>query len=127
MRIFVTDEFEDFMKRGGLKDTDIIKSAVEVNNGLVDADLGGVLKKRIAPRGTSKRDASRSIIALKRDEKIFFIDDWRKSDVPNKGKEIPGRLLETYRLIGKALISADDEQLNVDIVQGLLREVEQDG
>lgn len=127
MRIFVTDEFEDFMKRGGLTDTDIIKSAVEVNSGLVDADLGGVLKKRIAPKGTSKRDASRSIIALKRDDKIFFIDGWRKSDVPKKGKEIPDRLLETYRLIGKSLTSAADKQLDVDIAQGLLREVEHDG
>lgn len=127
MRIFITDDFEDFMKKGRLSDADIVKSAIEVNDGLVDADLGGVLKKRIAPKGVSKRDASRSIIALKRGDKLFFIDGWRKSDVPKKGKEIPDKLLEMYRLLGKSLLDASDKQLSINIQEGLLREVKYDG
>jgi len=127
MRIFITDEFEDFMKVGGLTDRDIIKSANEVNSGLIDADLGGVIKKRIAPKGVGKRDASRSIIALIKDDKIFFLDGWRKADVPKKGKEIPDKLLETYRLIGRSLVLASDIQINIDIGEGLLREVIDEG
>ncbi|MCJ8269958.1 MAG: type II toxin-antitoxin system RelE/ParE family toxin [Psychrosphaera sp.] len=124
MRIFVTDDFADFMKVAGLSDQDIKKSANEVNNGLFDADLGGVIKKRIAPKGMSKREASRSIIAFRMDDKIFFVDGWRKADVPKKGKEIPDKLLETYRLLGRCLLSASDKQIQIDITQGLLIEIE---
>ncbi|NQZ10604.1 MAG: type II toxin-antitoxin system RelE/ParE family toxin [Algicola sp.] len=124
MKIFVTDDFADFMKIAGLSDQDIKKSANEVNNGLFDADLGGVIKKRIAPKGMSKRDASRSIIAFRKDDKVFFVDGWRKSDVPKKGKEIPDKLLETYRLLGRCLLSASSKQIQIDIIQGLLIEIE---
>ena len=124
MKIFVTDDFADFMKIAGLSNQDIKKSANEVNNGLFDADLGGVIKKRIAPKGMSKRDASRSIIAFRKDDKVFFVDGWRKSDVPKKGKEIPDNLLETYRLLGRCLLSASSIQIQIDIIQGLLIEIE---
>lgn len=126
MRIFVTDDFEDFMKVARLSDQDIKKSAIEVNNGLFDADLGGVLKKRIAPKGVSKRDASRSIIAFRSEDKIFFVDGWRKSDIPKKGKEIPDKLLETYRLLGRSFLAASDKQIEIDIIHGLLREIHND-
>ena len=94
-----------------------------MNSGLFDADLGGVLKKRIAPKGMSKRDASRSIIAFRKGDKIFFVDGWRKSDIPKKGKEIPDKLLETYRLLGRCLLAANNKQIQIDINQGLLREI----
>lgn len=126
MKIFVTDDFDDFMQVAGLSEQDIKKSAKEVSEGLFDADLGGVLKKRIAPKGKSKRDASRSIIAFRRGDKIFFVDGWRKSDVPKKGKEIPDKLLEAYRLLGRSLLSASNEQIQIDITHGLLREIDND-
>jgi hypothetical protein len=123
MEIFVTDDFDDFMKVARLSDQDIKRTAKEVQDGLFDADLGGVIKKRIAPKGMSKRDASRSIIAFRQGDKIFFVDGWRKSDVPKKGKEIPDKLLETYRLLGRCLLSASNKQIQIDITQGLLREI----
>jgi hypothetical protein len=97
-----------------------------VSNGLFDADLGGVLKKRIAPKDVGKRDASRSIIAFRSEDKIFFVDGWRKSDIPKKGKEIPDKLLETYRLIGRSLLAASDKQIEVDKAHRLLREIQND-
>ena len=115
MRIFVTDDFDDFMKVARLTDQDIKKSAIEVNIGLFDADLGGVLKKRIAPKGVSKRDASRTIIAFRCQDKIFFADGWRKSDITKKGKEIPDKLLDTYRLLGRSFLAANDKQIEIDI------------
>lgn len=123
MKIFVTDEFDIFMKTARLSDQDIKQSAQEVKSGLFDANLGGVIKKRIAPKGFGKRDASRSIVAYKNGDTIFFIDGWRKSDIPKKGKEIPDKLLETYRLLGRSFLSSTKQQINLDIAQGLLREV----
>ncbi|WP_157575804.1 MULTISPECIES: hypothetical protein [unclassified Pseudoalteromonas] len=47
--------------------------------------------------------------------------------MPKKGKEIPDKLLETYRLIGRSLVLASDIQINIDIGEGLLREVIDEG
>ena len=50
LRIFVTEDFHDFMTASKLSEKDILKSAHELANGLFDADLSGnVYKKRIAP------------------------------------------------------------------------------
>lgn len=111
------------MSKTLLSNADIILVATEVNSGLFDADLGGVLKKRIGAKGISKRDANRSVVALKRDDKIYFIDGWRKADVSKSGKEIPDKLLEAYRLVGRSLLAANEQQIQKDIRAGLLIEV----
>jgi hypothetical protein len=54
-------------------------------------------------------------------------DGWRKKDVPKKGKEIPDKLMETYKLIGDSFLSFTDEQIKQNILDGLLREVRNDG
>ena len=123
MHVFVTDDFDDFMRLAGLSDQEIWKAALEVEAGLFEANLGGVLKKRLASRGMSKRDANRSIVAFRAGDSLFFIDGWRKCDVPKTGKEIPDRLLETYRLLGQSFLAANSEQRSIDIKRGLLREV----
>lgn len=123
MRVFITDDFAKFMSKTLLSNADIMQVAAEVNSGLFDADLGGVLKKRIGAKGISKRDANRSIIALKRDDRIYFIDGWRKADVSKTGKEIPDKLLDAYRLVGRGLLAANEQQIQKDIQAGLLIEV----
>ncbi len=123
MRIFITDEFQGFMKRAKLSNSDVVKATIEINSGLIDANLGGVIKKRISAFGFGKRSAGRCIVAYVQDERCFFIDGWRKSDIPKSGKEIPDTLLETYRLIGKSLVKAPDWQIKKDLMLNLLKEV----
>jgi hypothetical protein len=124
MRVFVTDEFDQFVRSVGLSDADLIKSASEIESGLFDANLGGVLKKRMAAKGESKRNANRCIVAFKLDDRLFFVDGWRKADVPKKGKEIPDKLLDVYRELAKSLLSASWAQLAKDVKAGLLREID---
>lgn len=50
MRIFVTDEFRKFMKVAKLPDSEVVRAAIEINSGLIDANLGGVIKKRISEK-----------------------------------------------------------------------------
>lgn len=74
LRIFVTEDFHDFMKVSKLSEKDIVKSAHELANGLYDADLSGnVYKKRIAPSGRSKSGFGRALIAFRFKDKIFFM------------------------------------------------------
>jgi hypothetical protein len=67
------------------------------------------------------------VIAIPKGDRLFFIDGWRKKDVPKKGKEIPDNLMETYKLIGDSFLSFTDEQIKQNILDGLLREVRNDG
>lgn len=128
MRIYVTDDFDDFMGLANVTDEIIRKVAKELNDGLHDGDLdmGKLFKKRIASPKQSKRDSNRSVVAVQKGERLFFIQGWRKVDIPKKGKEIPDNLLETYKLMGKSFRSFTDEQIEKNIVDGLLREVVND-
>lgn len=129
MKIYVTDEFEKLMHKAKLDDDIIVKVANELNNGLHDGELqsGSLYKKRVPSPGQGKRESNRSVIALQKGDRLFFIDGWRKKDVPKKGKEIPDKLMETYKLIGDSFLSFTDEQIKQNILDGLLREVRNDG
>ncbi len=128
VNIFVTDEFEDFMKLANVDDSMVRQVAKELEGGLHDGnlDMNKLFKKRIASPGKSKRDANRSVVALQKGDKIFFIAGWRKCDIPKKGKEIPIKLLEAYKLFGESLRQLTEEQIQTNILEGLLREVQND-
>ena len=128
MIIFVTDEFEKFMKLANVDDAIIRKVAKELDAGLHDGnlDMNALFKKRIASPRLSKRDSNRTIVAINKENRIFFIAGWRKCDVPKKGKEIPSKLLEAYKLFGESLRKLTEEQLQINILERLLREVKND-
>lgn len=129
VKIYVTDEFEKLMHKAKLDDDVIVKVANELNDGLHDGELqsGSLYKKRIPSPGQGKRESNRSVIAIKKGDRLFFVDGWRKKDVPKKGKEIPYKLMETYKLIGESFLRFTDEQIEQNILDGLLREVRNDG
>jgi hypothetical protein len=129
VKIYVTDEFEKLMIKARLDNEIIVKVANELNNGLHDGELqsGKLYKKRVPSPGQGKRESNLSVIAIQKGNRVFFIDGWRKKDVPKKGKEIPDKLLETYKLLGESFRSLTDEQIEQNILDGLLREVRNDG
>ena len=128
VKIFVTDEFEEFMKLANVNDSMINQVAKELDGGLHDGnlDMNKLFKKRIASPGISKRNANRSVVALQKGDRIFFIAGWRKCDIPKKGKEIPNKLLEAYKLFGESLRNLTEEQIQTNILEKLLREVPND-
>lgn len=128
MKIFVTDDFDAFMMRANLNDLSIIKVAKEVEAGLHDGnlDMGKLFKKRIASPKQSKADSNRSVVVVQKGERLFFLAGWRKVDVPKKGKEIPDKLLEAYKLIGESFRNFTDEQIERNVNDGYLREIEND-
>ncbi|MCU8009934.1 type II toxin-antitoxin system RelE/ParE family toxin [Shewanella sp. SM101] len=124
--IYVTPDFDKLMKKAKLDDQAIIEAASELSNGLHDGDLdmGKLFKKRIASPNQSKRDSNRSIVAVQQGNKFFFIDGWRKCDIPKKGKEIPDKLMEIYKLLGNTFLSFSDDSITQNIEIGVLREVQ---
>ncbi len=89
MKIYVTDSFDKFMRKAKVTDDVILKVSRELDSGLHDDDLdrGKLFKKRIASPKQSKRDSNRSVVAVQKGERLFFIQGWRKADIPKKVKK----------------------------------------
>ncbi len=126
LRIFVTEDFHDFMTDSKLSEKDILKSAHELANGLFDADFSGnIYKKRIAPTGRSKSGFGRALIAFRFDERIFFMAGWEKKNVPKSGREISEPALRVFKSLARELLNISDMQLSKDLNLGLIIEVKQ--
>jgi len=122
--IYVTNLFERSLKKQNIPDTTLCKIAQEIVSGLFDADLGGNVYKKRIPLQRGKSGGSRSIVAFRLGENLFFIDGWIKSDVSKRGqKEIPDDDLETYRDIAHDFLSMSAQTINKAIETGRLREV----
>ena len=60
--VYRTKTFTKWMRRSGLTDQALLNAVSEIEDGLVDADLGGALfKKRIAIDGKGKRSGAREL------------------------------------------------------------------
>ncbi len=74
MNIFLSKVFTRLARRDGLTDIHICQAINEMNEGLIDADLGaGLFKKRIAMPGQGKREGWRSFLAFQVGNKAFFL------------------------------------------------------
>ncbi|TOG95092.1 type II toxin-antitoxin system RelE/ParE family toxin [Vibrio parahaemolyticus] len=128
MKIYVTDSFDKFMRKAKVTDDIILQVSRELDNGLHDGclNMGKLFKKRIASPRQTKRDSNRSVVAVQNGNRLFFIQGWRKVDIPKKGKEIPDKLLEAYKLMGETFINFTPQDIEQSLKDGLLREVEHD-
>lgn len=65
MLIFKTRWFHKWANREGISDDTLEKSVIEMNQGLIDANLGGnVYKKRIGISGRGKSSSVRTLLAF---------------------------------------------------------------
>src|SRR3990167_5678284 len=88
MRIFKTRCFAKWAKKENLRDAALCKAVTEIEQGLVDVDLGGhVYKKRIAVKGKGKRGGVRSILAYQAGSEAFFIFGYTKNEKANISQE----------------------------------------
>ncbi|SEQ75490.1 RelE toxin of RelE / RelB toxin-antitoxin system [Amphritea atlantica] len=91
MKIYVTDDFDDFMVKAQLDDKIVLKVANELNNGLHDGDLdmGRLFKKRIPSPRQSKRDSNRSVVAIRKDNLLFLLMAGARQMFQRKVKRSP--------------------------------------
>ncbi len=108
------------MKKAGLADADLWNAALEMSQGLVDADLGGhVLKKRVALPGQGKRGGARTIVATKMAGRWFFIYGFNKNERANIRQDE----LKVFQEVAKELLAFDDRQLSTALAVGEILEV----
>ena len=120
MRIYKSKWFSKWADKEGLQNSDLTIAVQEMQDGLIDADLGGyVVKKRVGLNGQGKRGGARTLLAFKIDEKAFFMFGFAKNQQDNIDK----KALKTLRLMAKELLSYSEKQILTAINKGELIEV----
>ncbi|NHZ71794.1 MAG: type II toxin-antitoxin system RelE/ParE family toxin [Aquificales bacterium] len=120
MKILKTRLFHKWARKEGLPDTSLRQAIEEMEQGLIDANLGGsVYKKRIAVRGQGKRGSVRTIIAFKVEDSAFFIYGFAK----NKQGNVGNRELKALKRLARELFNYSAQELSRAIEAGELFEV----
>jgi hypothetical protein len=122
MSIFKTMDFAEWARDEGLTDEALHTAVQEMEQGLINANLGGnVYKKRVAIRGRGKSGGLRTIVAFKKEDKAFFIYGFAK----NKRDNIKDTELKALKLLAKELFGYTDQALEKAIEAGQLIEVQE--
>lgn len=104
----------------GLPDSALCKAVREIENGLFDADLGGLLyKKRIALSFGGKRGGYRTLLSLKVGVRYVFLHGFAKSAVAN----ISQAEARALKQAGKIFLGLSGPDLKQAIAAGVLLEV----
>jgi hypothetical protein len=120
MQIFKTKLFSRWAEKEGLTDEALQTAVEELENGLVDADLGGhVYKKRVSLAGRGKRGGARTLIAFRIGEKAFFLYGFAK----NVRSNVRDKDLKALRLLAGVLLNYSDAALTKAVKAGELIKV----
>jgi len=96
MLIYKTRWFHKWAARQGVSDQLLKRAVIEMNRGLIDANLGGnVFKKRIGIHGRGKSASTRTLLAFKERECAFFIYGFAKNQRDNVD-DLELKALKTY-------------------------------
>ncbi len=120
LRVFKNLDFQKFVKDEDLTDEALWKAIDEVENGLVDARLGGFLiKKRVPKAGGGKRGGYRTIMAHRQGERLFLLYGFSKSEQDNITKKEKDALSEA----GDVYMKLTDAQLDLAVGKKKLLEL----
>lgn len=126
MQAFKTKAFAKWASGEGLDDEALASAVAEMEQGLIDARLGGqVVKKRVALPGRGKRGGARTLVAFKEDDKVFFIFGFAKNERAN----VSDHELQALKLLAKELLNYPAATLTkaVDADELIEIEVKDDG
>lgn len=120
VRIFKNKAFTRFATKSGINDAALCKAIKNIENGLIDADLGGgVIKQRVAREGQGKSGGFRTMILFKIGSRAFFVHGFAKNEQDNL---LDAEVMALKKLAGK-LFNYTDTELNHAIETNLLIEV----
>ena len=124
MRVFKNKWFQKWAAKEGLDDEALRAAVEEMENGLIDAALGGhVVKKRVALPGRGKRGGSRTLVVYQEADKAFFVYGFAKNERAN----ISDKELKALKLLATQLLGYTNPALVKAIEAGELIEVINDG
>ena len=119
-RILKTKAFTRWMYKNNLHSNDLLNAVKEMENGLIDADLGGNLcKKRVTLPGRGKSSGARVIVASRLLKRWFFIFGFAKNEKSNISDDELLYLQEA----AKRLLNLTDRDIDTAISTGELKEL----
>jgi hypothetical protein len=91
-----------------------------MEQGLIDADLGGgVVKKRVPLPGRGKSGSTRTLVATNKGDRWFFVFGFEKNDRAN----VSARELEALQAIAADLLTLSSTQLDAHVENAALQEI----
>ena len=119
-RILKTRTFNRWLRKTLLTDAALLKAIDEMEQGLVDADLGGnIYKKRVALPGRGKSGSTRTLIATNRQDRWFFMFGFEKNDKEN----ITQAELAYLQEVAQIFLGYSSDELQLAIAKGEFLEV----
>jgi hypothetical protein len=116
LRVFGNKPFMRFARKFGVSDQDLWDAA----QGEPDADLGGgVFKFRMAREGEGSSGGARSIVAMKKGQRIVMMFGFEKKDLSN----IDARELKGFRKLAKVYLEASEQEMDSLVKGGGLAEI----
>lgn len=120
MQIFQTKWFAGWAVKEGLSEQALRDAVTEMEQGLIDAHLGGnVVKKRVGVGGRGKSGGVRTIVAFKFEGRAFFLYGFAK----NQRDNIDDKELKALKLLAAQLLGSDHKALEKAIKARELIEV----
>ena len=120
MQIFLTKWFSRWAANEGLLEQALRDAVSEMEQGLIDANLGGhVVKKRIGVGGRGKSGGVRTILAFQIKGKAFFLYGFAK----NQRDNINAKELQALKKMAAHLLAYDRKALDKAIEMQELIEV----
>lgn len=121
MQAFKTKSFARWAGGEGLGDEALAIAVAEMEQGLIDARLGGqVVKKRVALPGRGKRGSTRTLVAFRQGDKAFFVYGFAKNERAN----INDKELRALKMLAKELLNYSAALLAEAVKAGELIEIE---
>ena len=120
MRIFKTRQFDKWAAKEGISDDALASAVIEMEDGLIDADLGGhVFKKRVPLPGRGKSGGARTLLAYRFGDRAFFVFGFAKNERSN----IDDKELKALKRLAGVYLGFKEMQLRQAVSEGVLVEV----
>ncbi len=119
-RVFKTKTFDRWARKL-LSDALLCLAAREIEQGIFEADLGGgVCKKRIPVVGQGKSGSTRTLVAKKHGDAIFFLTGREKSA---PGADFADREVDAAKMLAQALHGLSAAKLDDLVADEILKEI----
>lgn len=120
MRVFRSKAFTRFAKMEDITDAMLLAAMRQVEEGLVDADLGGgLIKQRIARPGKGKSSGYRVVIVYRRGARAFFVHGFAK----NARDNLTAAEVEGLKFLAASILAMTNPVLEKTISDGVYTEV----
>lgn len=108
------------MRKTELSDAALCKAVAEMDQGLIDADLGGgVMKKRVPLPGRGKSGGARTLVATNKGDRWFFLYGFAK----NQRDGVSADDLEALQKLAADLLRLSPADLGAQVETGALQEI----